>query len=449
VSPVVRFFTSVKVAITLIIIIAIASIIGTLIPQGRSHQEYLLHYGQLAYLLEKLQLTRLYHSFWYLALLFLFSLNLIICTVVRLRPKLKRALRPFLDFKASDLMALHFHHQFNLNLPLASVQQRAKEILKDHHYHFLEKNDAKGVKIAARKRILGIFGSDIVHLAILIILAGGLLSGLGSFRTDLALHQKQIAAVPQADFSLRLDSFETEFYPNGQVKDWKSTLTVLEKDKEILSKTIEVNHPLNYRGFMFYQSAYGWDWDQASLEILIKQPGGQAEEKVVKIKVGEKMVLENGIEIEALRFLPDFVLDENRQPSTRSLEPNNPAALVKITRSGESLFSGWLFGRFPDFSSLHPGKSSALNLELKGYAGSQYSVIHVARDPGTRLIWVGCFLIMLGLGLAFYWPTYEIRIWLQEELGKTTIVAGGLANKNRENFAKELETIISFLRKKK
>jgi len=448
-SSFIRFFTSVKVAITLIIILTVASIIGTLIPQGRSHQEYWLHYGQLANLLEKLQLTRLYHSFWYLALLLLFSLNLIICTLVRLRPKLKRALRPFLDFKPNELIALRFHYQFNLSLPLASAHQKAKEILKDHHYRFREKDDEKGVKIAARKRIFGIFGSDVVHLAILTILAGGLLSGLVSFRTDLALHPKQTVAVPQAGFSVRLDSFETEFYPNGQVKDWKSTLTIVEKDKEILTKTIEVNHPLNYQGFMFYQSAYGWDWDQASLQILIKQASGQAEEKVVKIKVGEKMALEDGVEIEALRFLPDFVLDENRQPSTRSLEPNNPAALVKVTRSGESLFSGWLFARFPDFSRLHPGSSSALTLELKGYSGSQYSVIHVSRDPGTWLIWVGCFLIMLGLGLAFYWPTYEIRIWLQEEAGKTTIVAGGLATKNRENFAQELETIISSLRKKK
>ena len=61
-----------------------ASILGTLIPQGRAAEEYAARYGSLSGALIKLQLTSLYHSIWYLALLVLFALNIIVCTLDRL-----------------------------------------------------------------------------------------------------------------------------------------------------------------------------------------------------------------------------------------------------------------------------------------------------------------------------------------------------------------------------
>lgn len=43
------------------------------------------------------------------------------------------------------------------------------------------------------------------------------------------------------------------------IKDYKSNLTIIEDAKEILTKTIEVNHPLSYKGMSFYQASYGVD----------------------------------------------------------------------------------------------------------------------------------------------------------------------------------------------
>ena len=89
-----KFFESVKLAIVLFIILTLASVLGTLIPQGRSAAEYAARYGSLSGLFVKLQLTGLYHSAWYLALLFLFALNTIVCTLARLGPKWRRSFRP-------------------------------------------------------------------------------------------------------------------------------------------------------------------------------------------------------------------------------------------------------------------------------------------------------------------------------------------------------------------
>ncbi len=90
-----------------------------------------------------------------------------------------------------------------------------------------------------------------------------------------------------------------------------------------------------------------------------------------------------------------------------------------------------------------------LVFELKNFEAGQFSVLEAAKDPGVPLIWLGCVLIMIGFGLAFYWPTWEIKAVLEETQGKTDIVLGGLAAKSREAFAAEFEAVAAALRRPK
>jgi cytochrome c biogenesis protein len=438
------------VAITLLIILIGASILGTLIPQQRSLAEYMMRYGQLAGLLQRLQLTKLYHSFWFIALLALFALNIIICTLYRLAPKLRRALRPRFENEVKNLLALKTKNRLKLGLPLSAARQAVKGVLAKHHYR-LREDEAEGrAFLDARKHVLGIFGSDVVHLGILVILAGGIISGLAGRRSNLTFIEKQTLLVPGAPFSVRLEQFSTEFYTNGSVKDWKSRLAVLEGDRTVLEKSIEVNHPLSYRGYVFYQSGYGWDWEKPSLEFLAKKKNDPSFLRQIRLRPGEKAILEGeNLEVAVTQFIPDFVLDEKNQPASRSSEPNNPAAYIQGKRGDETVFSGWVFAKFPDFTRMHSAKETDLSFELKDVQAPQYSVIQVARDPGVSLIWVGCALLMAGLFLAFYWPTREVRLILEESQGKTDITAGGISAKSREPFEAEFEAVLNALRKLK
>ena len=123
----IQFLSSVKLAIVLLIIITLASILGTLIPQNRDIGEYTLQYGQLANLLIRLQLTRLYQSFWFIALLFLFSLNILVCTLTRFSPKMKRALNPKLEKEAKKLTVLKIHEKLNKNWDLSQAKEEVKK----------------------------------------------------------------------------------------------------------------------------------------------------------------------------------------------------------------------------------------------------------------------------------------------------------------------------------
>jgi len=447
----IRFFTSIRLAIVLLIILAVASVLGTLIPQQRSLEEYAVRYGRLASPLIRLQMTQLYHSIWYLALLGLFALNIIVCTLTRLSPKWRRAVKPHILAESKSLLALKVKDRYRKSAPLSEVKADLEKSLASSRYRLrTEAKDAK-VHLLARKKILGIFGSDVVHLGLLIILAGGIFSGLTSIRKELAIKEGQTLPVPRAFFEIRLDKFTTEYYPDGSVKAWKSAVTVLEKAAPVLAKTIVVNKPLTYRGYSFYQSSFGWDWDDPRLEIWAKKKSDPAFLKKLKLKVGEKIQLDDKDQtsIAVARFIPDFVLGEGNEPQTRSLQPNNPAAYVEGYRGEEKIFSGWIFANFPDMDRIHATKETDLSFELKNFEAGQYSVLEAAKDPGVNLIWIGCVLTMLGLGLAFYWPPWEIKAVLEESQGKTEVIAGGIAAKSRDSFQSEFEKIMTSARRTK
>ncbi|UCC41592.1 MAG: cytochrome c biogenesis protein ResB [Candidatus Aminicenantes bacterium] len=445
-----QFFSSVKLAIVLLIIITIASIVGTLIPQNRSLAEYAARHGQFANLFNRLQLTSLYQSFWFIGLLILFSLNILVCTLMRISPKWKRAFQSKFIKERKKILVLKIKESFQKNWSLSKTTEELKKALSSRRYRLKEVSEENKTFFLARKRILGLFGSDIVHLGLLIILAGGIISGISGFKTNLNISEGQVLSIPKADFKLRLDKFETEYYPNGSDKDWKSTLTVIENNESRLSKTVEVNHPLSYKGFVFYQSGYGWNWESPSLEIWAKKREDPSFLKKIEIKIGERVKLEEeNIKVSALHFVPDFVINEKNQVTTRSLQPNNPAAFIEGWREDEKIFSGWIFAKFPSVSRIHSEKETDLFFEFKDFRAEQYSSIQMSKDPGTNIIWVGCTFLMIGLGVAFYWPTREIKVILEESQGKTEVIAGGIATKSKDIFQEEFEKIMTSLRRTK
>ena len=448
-----KFLSSVKLAIVLIILLTVASIVGTLIPQGRSLAEYSARYGSLSGLFMALRLTRLYQSAWYLALLLLFSANIVVCTITRFGPKWRRAFRPAPDAEAKSVASMRASARFRLPLTLAAARDRVAGRLRSRRYRLDESaKDGKTV-ILARKRRLGWFGSDVVHLGLLVIIAGGFTSGLGVRRSELSLTDGQTADVPHAAFQLRLDKFETDYYPQGGVKDWKSTVSVIERGAPVLTRVIEVNEPLTYKGISFYQQSYGWDWSRSRVVLELRKPGQPAVLKTVTLDVGQRAAVDSpdvtGIIVR--QFVPDFVIGEGNQVQSRSEEPNNPAALVEAWKGEKRIFASWVFAKFPDFGQGHAPNTSAgapeLAVVLKDYSAAPFSVLEAAKDPGANLIWLGCLLVSAGLFLAFYWPPREIRVVLEGSQGKVDLAAGGQAAKSRQAFQAEFDGIFESIRR--
>ncbi len=444
-----QFFNSVKLAIVLLIIITLASIIGTLIPQNRAMMEYVEHYGQLAKLFSALEFTRLYQSFWFVGLLLLFSFNILVCTLTRLSPKLKRAFNPKMEKETNNLTVLKIQEKLRKNLDLTKTKDEVLKALTGRRYRVREESEGGKVFLLARKKTSGFFGADIVHLGLLVILAGGIISGVTVIKDDMTFYQGQTLPVNKADFQIRVDNLEQEFYDNGGTKDWKSTVTVIENGEEKLTKIIEVNHPLSYKGYMFYQSGWGYDWQNPTVEIWAKKKDNPDYTGKVRLRLGERVELEGeNLQITALQFVPDFIIGENGQVASRSQQPYNPAVYIEGWQEETQVFTGWIFAQFPDFSRIHSEEETDLTFELKGYQGGEISILNAAKDPGSNIIWLGCAFLMVGLGLAFYWPPREIKIIITETSpSKTEVTAGGVASKNKDAFRTEFENIMTTLRR--
>jgi len=383
-------------------------------------------------------------------LLALLALNVSVCTLERLSPKLRKTFRPRLETEPGGILALKIKDRFKKNASLAQVKAEVARVLGARRFRIRSVQKETSHFLLARKRVLNWYGADIVHLGLLVILIGGIISGLMSYRESLSFVGQQTHSLSRASFQVKLDRFETEFYPNGAVRDWISTLTILENGRPVLSRGIEVNHPLSYRGFVFYQSGYGWNWENPTLELEAKKKDDPAFTKTLQMKVGEKVKLpDTSLEIVVRQFVPEFMIDDKNEVRTRSLDPNNPAVQIEGWEAGQQVFSGWIFAKFPDFARLHSSKETNLSFELKDFKADQYSVVEVAKDPGVNFIWLGCTLLMAGLFLAFYWPAREIRLILEESQGKTEVLAGGIAAKSRQAFEKEFEELMAALRRSK
>lgn len=169
------FLSSVTLSLVLVPILA-ASIFGTLYPQ-----------------------VNVYHSWWFLFLLVVLSVNLTACTFRRLSGKSRH------------------------------------------------------------------WGTIAVHLSVILILLGGLASALTNKKGFVGLFEgetKKSAFITETEkftlpFYIRLDAFETEYYPTGQVKEWRSLVTIFDQETNAaVSQMIKVNAPMSYRGWNIYQASY-------------------------------------------------------------------------------------------------------------------------------------------------------------------------------------------------
>jgi len=444
-----KFLRSLKLTIVLLILLAVFSAIGTLVPQGRSPEEYAQRFGPAYQIFKILQLDRAYKSSWFLGLLMLFSLNMIACTLSRLPAKWRHVTRPNVKSSPDRLKVFKIKTTFEKNVPPAEAAETASRLLaRRRRFRVFAEKSERNISLLGLRRSSGWFGSDIVHFGMLVILAGGITSSLGSQDTILPLFEGGQMRPEGAAFMVRLDKFETEYYEEGMIKDWKSTLTIIDNGLQVRTGTIEVNRPMKYKGYNLYQSGYGLNWEETALEIEIRKNEEPDFSRSVFVKPGQVVNLqEAGLDSVAVRsFVPDFIIVEGGRVMSRSDEPHNPAAYIEILNGGERLFYGWVFSNHPGFKAGPGAENSPVSVFLKKPRAFPYSVIEARRDPGTLLIWIGSFILSAGLVFAFYLRPAEIRMVFEPLAEGTLISAGGSVRGGAEAFRTLFEDLIREMR---
>lgn len=428
------FFASVKLAIFTLSTLAITSIIGTIIPQGESSSFYISKYGaKSAQFMRILDIPEMYYSWWFLALLGLLTCNLLICSAERFPRVWKIITRDNYDIDPDRLSKMSNSKTWNTkdtNFSITDLQTT----LDTCGWSFSSKEVEHSTLFFSQKGKWSRTGVYIVHLSIIVIFIGAIIGHLGGFKGSVMLPElrstgKIFSTEDQSaidlGFELRCNRFTIDFYDNGMPKEYMSSLTVLENDKEVLTTDIEVNGPLTYKGITFYQSSYQ-GYQSFIFKIIEEESGESTAISVPYQKKGsweDKDIHFGVVTAEALgqRAVRSkiWVKAGNHSSITSWLEDNTSTTLA--------------FG----------GKNYTVHTKQMYATGLQ-----VAKDPGVWVVYLGCGLMLVGLYMAFFMS--HRRLWLlREESEKgTTLTLAGNSNKNRIAFGKQFQLLEKYIEDK-
>ena len=434
-------FSSVKLAITLFIFLAITTLIGTVLPEEPmvGATEVIKKYGLEKYrMLKNLGLTDVFHSWWYLALLTALGINLIVASFKRVFPKCRIAFAWPVEIDGDNIKKLPINCEVSLNNEIDF--KNLEKILKEKNY----KIKTNGQSLLAVKGGWHRLGASVTHVGILTLLIGCAVTTLtgfngmaqvaeneGFYLSDLGDKSIQVRSTEPENwlapiskmpiwlgriptYLIRVNKTWREDYKSGQPKQWYSDLSVLDQNKkELARKTIHVNEPLEFMGLDIYQSNWG-KFSQISFNnepITLPLENFRGEDIVV-LPLGEDVGLK---------------LKVTQNNSTEDI-----LELYSISNDGSKQK---YLGRVDKNKKLQLGP---MNI---GYFGTQtLTGLQFKSNPGSILIYPGLFFIILGVLIAF---GSRKQIWARVNESNNKIVIGGNSDRAKRKFFQEFEELVS------
>ena len=418
---VVALLANLKVAIALLLLIALFSILGTVIEQGQTINFYRENYpehpalfGFLSYqVILAIGLEHVYGSWWFLTLLILFGTSLTACTFNRQLPILKASKRWFYYTKPQSFTKLPLATEIvggNLNHLANSLQSK--------RYKVYQADD----RLYARKGLIGRIGPIIVHASMLLVLCGSVWGSLTGFVAQEMVPSGdtfQVKNITEAgawsasqvpkDWSVRVNRFWIDYTAKGSIDQFYSDLSVLDRDgKEVDRKTIHVNEPLKYKGVSFYQA----NWDIHAVRFTLNNS------PILQLPVS-KLESQNGGRQVWGTWIPT--------------KPDLSAGITLITPDLQGTFL--IYGEKGDLLTTVRSNGSAevngVTFTLKEAIGS--TGLQIKADPGIPIVYTGFGLLMLGVMMSYI---SHSQVWALQVGDRLYI--GGKTNRAQVSFEAEL-----------
>lgn len=309
-----------NLAITLLVGVALASVIGTILKQNQPYQDYLIKFGPFWHeVFRTLGLYDVYTSGWFLFILAFLVVSTSTC-LWRNTPRMLRTMRDYQEaMHRHSLERLKARAQWRTTAEIDQTCAAVGQVLEGSGYRVRLRRDRGELRIAAMKGAANRLGYLFTHAAIVVICLGGLADGnlplklqtlFGrlsietrdlplsavpreswlpvnntSFRANVSIPEggrAQAAFINVSEgyfvqplpFAIELKDFRIAHYPTGQPKSFASDVRITAADLPApLERTIEVNHPLVWRGYTLYQSGFGDGGSKLTLEAIALDGG--------------------------------------------------------------------------------------------------------------------------------------------------------------------------------
>ncbi len=348
VADVVELLSSMRFAISALVVLCIASAIGTIVAQNAPAINYVNQFGAFwAEVFSALDLFRVYNAPWFLVVMSLMLISTSLC-LIRNTPKMLKDARAWRD-RVRDTTFPAFKHRTSVAISLDRAQQstaQLKAFLVSRGYQIKQPQqadnsvDTKLPFFVARKGASNRLGYIAAHLSIVVISLGGLLDSelplkaaalwwnkeplqMASFSGDDVPASARLPAstpsyranslVPEGatvdvavvtqgtgallldlPFELELKKFRIEYYASGMPKLFASDVVLRDKETgQTKATTIEVNKPLIHRGIAIYQSSF--DDGGSKLKLAAYPMVGPLKSVLpIDLTVGQSLPLRSG-----------------------------------------------------------------------------------------------------------------------------------------------------------
>jgi len=292
-------------AITLLVAISFASVIGTVLQQNQPYNDYIIKFGPFWHeVFKTLGLYNVYGAMWFLALLVLLVLSTGVC-IYRNTPTMLRDMQQFrLNVKEKSLRLMTNTQSWTSDKDSNDIDKQVQHYLNFKGFRTRVKQHDDHRVIAGMKGSWNRLGYIFTHAGIIVLCIGSFLDGsFGltikewtgriipetrdiradkvpatarlspqdslSFRGSISLQEGSSSnlvflnirdgyLVQELPFAIELKDFRVEHYTSGMPKSFESDLVIHDDQlDEPLKQTISVNHPLIYRGYAMYQASFG------------------------------------------------------------------------------------------------------------------------------------------------------------------------------------------------
>ena len=453
-----RLMRSLKFAIWVIVILAIFTLIGTILPQqhlsddpiefGRTFAN-LFHVDSsdgtnnfLEFLYNnfvvRLELYDIFESGLYFTLMAVLAISACLCAWDRLviSRKLLKLTRP----KASSDTILNMKRSISgtIDGEIDSVRTKVKDALGKRGFQvFDEIGDDGTTWFFARKNVFFFIVSVIFHASLVLILIGGIIGNerVAGYQGVLALqegeqrhvasekHLEELASqqgtqyVPQRDELIELVDYwnvyrERDFpgldsetgFPveyQGMPSDYFSLLRILKpasdgSDSVLMEKVIEVNYPLKYGGVAYFQSSI-------NAKMAFSVSGQDQRRTQLETYLNQPMQIPQ-LGVVVTVTMADFVGGKFEWNDGTETDLPYTVRLVDYNSSmGGPILVGYV-------SEGTPITVSGVEISLDSV--TEYTILQYVHDPGVTLAYIGGLMLILGLTIALYFPYRMGRIQL-------------------------------------
>ena len=405
-----RFFSSIKLALVLILGIATLVLAGTLLDQvpasvladSRAYSQWLTvehrKYGAWTNVFDRVQLFNVFHALYFRLILGALALNIMVCTANRLKAIWIVAFRTRVRMGQPFFEHAKFRSRIEVACTPAEAAERIRRTLSRSRYRVKLDRDDHSVALFGDLNRLSPFGTIFTHLSLILILGGAVAGGIWGFK-DSEFIVAEGTTRPlgnDTNVSVRLDQFVDEYYVDGPPRDFRSDVVVFDGGKQVAQGSIRVNSPLVYKGIAFHQAFYG----QTAI-VKVEDTAGKVlfndsvplawQTNDGQRPVGSFSLPAQGLDVYVIgpesgvndRLIPpgEMRFEVSRQ-SAKAAEPTN---LIQGT----------------------PVQLAGLTFTFE--RESRFAGLKVVKDPGVNIIWVGAALMIVGMVLLFYLP--RRRVW--------------------------------------